>query len=353
MLRAVGQAFDVLKAQFEIVDELISRRSLLEPESLQFSGETEFGELFSKAFPDLHETSVLGAVLNFSDLESIDVETIRSLPQISLPEDEVVASPSLKRVRFESEDSKEASSLAVLSPERKRDASIFMGYSVLLDVMTLIYRDAASRKVAARQLSKRSSRSSLHRELSQDDSLPDFDLTKATENLRQIQPLEFRVEVMENVFSLLFVRSEHMKEEHVPDDVFEYGGMTDTDSNSVKSWASATRKIKEGFCCCSEGLVRKVLEMLKQVVIVTSTAARLRDGKNEGEVEIVSSVTVEELPSRVSALQQRVADALWRLDVVTYPKEVPMSSNSAYVEDLMKPSFLTKEAENSGRKALR
>ena len=361
VLKAVSQAFTVLKRQFEIVDELLSRRSLLEPEGTLFSDETEFGELFSKAFANLQETSVLGAVLTFSDLEGIDVDTIRSFPQITLPEEnEVVPSPSLKRVRFESGDSEEKSEAneqitEYSSPERKRDVAVFRGYSVLLDVMNLIYRDAALRKVVSRQLSKRSSRSSLHRSLSQDSTQLQsdmFDLTKSTENLKEITPLEFRVEVMENVFSLLFVRSEDLKEEHVADEVFE--GVTDTDSNSVKSCSSsAVRRIKEGFCCCSEEVVRKVLEMLKGAVFVTSTAVRLRDGNGKEEVEVVSAVTTEEVPARLSALRQKIADAFWRLNVVTYPKDVPLSSNAAYVEDLMKPSFLTKQVEQSIKKSSR
>lgn len=136
-----------------------------------------------------------------------------------------------------------------------------------------------------------------------------------------------------------------MEEGNLPADM---GGMegTDTDTNSVRSWSAAAKQIRDGFSCCSDKFVHKILQMLKEAVINTLTARSKEAASDTGTEKLfLTSVTKEDLHARLSRLQQRLTDASWRLDVVTYPKDTPMSLNSAYAEDLARPSFLTRKLE--------
>ncbi|OWA52931.1 Zinc finger FYVE domain-containing protein 26 [Hypsibius exemplaris] len=364
VLKAINNACAILKAQLSVIEQLQSFRSLQDDESFPTAKNSEFGELFNRAFADLQETSVLPAILNFARVDYITRETIQSLPSItcSISAAEV---PVKKTVRFQSDDEeatevRERSSSscgAVDDASRSRDLAVYTGYSILGLIMTAIYRDAANRKMSVS--SKRSSRHSIHRENSDvpEDAIG-AEVTDAEKLLRDLTPLEFRVEILEDVFSLLFVRSNDMAEGHLVDDgimMMMMNDGTDTDTNSVKSWSSAAKQIRDGFSCCSDRLVQKLLQMLKDVVI-SSLAVRDDDGlAEEKSVTFVTSVGKGEIPARLKVLQQRLTDASWRLGVVTFPKDVPMSLNSAYAEDLARPSFLTRklDAKKSSRRRRR
>jgi hypothetical protein len=176
-----------------------------------------------------------------------------------------------------------------------------------------------------------------------DDAI-NSEIIEAEKLLRDLYPLEFRVEILEDVFSLLFVRSSDLEEGHLPETVFGMDA-TDTDTNSLRSWSSAAKLIRDGFSCCSDRLVQKVLQMLKDVVISTD-AVRSKDSLASAcDMPFFTSVTKGEIHSRLNKLQQRLTDASWRLNVVTFPKDIPMSLNSAYADDLVRPSFLTRKLE--------
>ena len=172
------------------------------------------------------------------------------------------------------------------------------------------------------------------------------EITDAEKLLRDLYPLEFRVEILEDIFSLLFVNSNDLAEGHLP---LDGGGLdgSETDTNSVRSWSAAAKQIRDGFSCCSDKLVQNLLQMLKDVVISTLAARAKGVSADNGDPDraFFTSVTAKDIGGRLNVLEQRLTDASWRLNLVTYPKEIPMSLNSAYAEDLARPSFLTRKLD--------
>ncbi|XP_055334784.1 uncharacterized protein LOC129585906 [Paramacrobiotus metropolitanus] len=333
MERILGSA-QILSCQLKVVEETFRRNG-----RFQTLTDTEFGDLFNKAFPDLEEASVLPTILYFSTPNSVDESFLRSLPVIQHFQRR--RDTSSKRVRFSTDEN-------VTCPEnpsesdinRQRDIATFSGYRILMDVMMAIFEDAARRKMS--NSSKRSSRLSLQFDLSTDDT-ERLDSMDVENRLKNIYPLTYRVEILENLFSLLFLRSSDVNENYFLEESFI---PEETDSESVKSWSSAVKKVRDGFCCCSDKLVEKILSTIKNVVITThSHRSSETASASPAPFSVHTSVPDDELSRRLSSLEQRLNDASWRLEVIVYPKDVPLSVNLAYTDDLMRPSFLTRKLE--------
>lgn len=340
-MEVLADAAFALRGQLSVVEELVSASGFGELGLDIRSTEPEFGELFNGAFADFEETSILHAVLKFSKLDAVDEESLGSLPLITKrPKAEIIP----KKVRFQHESDQIHHVLPLARNDvdfhRRRDLDIYRAYSVLSDIMSAIFRDAAMRKSSIS--SKKSSRLSLVRESSLEEN-KDTQIEDAELKFGGLYPLTFRVEILEDVFSLLFLRSSDLDEGYFHDDHFDDA---ETDTESVKSWSSAVKQIRDGFSCCSDGLVRRILSMLREACIQTNSERFKESSISDGNGAFHTCVLCAELPSRLSTLQQRLTDASWRLELVTHPKTIPLSINRAYTDDLVRPSFLTRKLES-------
>ncbi|CAB3383178.1 Hypothetical predicted protein [Cloeon dipterum] len=154
------------------------------------------------------------------------------------------------------------------------------------------------------------------------------ELSKIQALLKKLYPLSYRLEILENIFSLLFLRFEHLKADEGTSDS---GG---EDDDSLKSLATVTEsslspvqvmnqpnfiapstkakttaKRRNGFIC-GPLIIRDALSFMKECLIDCSSSVY----KHKSDMEVKDN---QELQKKISSFCQIVTEAWWRLQIVT------------------------------------
>ncbi|KAL1417274.1 hypothetical protein MTO96_027006 [Rhipicephalus appendiculatus] len=193
------------------------------------------------------------------------------------------------------------------------------------------------------------------------------------EEVGQLHPLTFRLEVLENVFSLLFVTHVNLRRDASDDEDAtdaeddarsdEHHSNGDTKNNAENQAASvyvsasssvvketsdslsgkgstassnAANRMATGFVgfLCPPFLVPSMLASLSTAVLATQAELFNRSAQRKAmasgggdslpqEPPVSSSVSWEELPSRLDQLRKHVVEAQWRYELVTSSEPVP------------------------------
>ncbi len=165
-------------------------------------------------------------------------------------------------------------------------------------------------------------------------------LQEAKMFLSEVFPLNYRLEILENIFSLLFLTSDDVKQMKASDLVGTGATMSgppwgweegrkpspqhgDEFSNTLSS--IALLRSKHGFFI-SEKMVSDILEMLSDCIVnlraaryilTQGTASELSEETSVPPDAIKSSVTPTALQHRATKLEQCINEAKWRLQLVS------------------------------------
>jgi hypothetical protein len=171
-------------------------------------------------------------------------------------------------------------------------------------------------------------------------------LNEAREHLSKVFPLTYRIEIVEDIFSLLFVTHEDMQQlveakhrcvcERYVDDLNEtkVSGAENlcsekSNRSSNHSTASTGDHIKIGFIA-NEFVVRDVLNFLKDALVnitadvyavhktkLSASGLALREQpEEESSATIATSVAEGEFHARLNQLTKLVHEATWRFQLV-------------------------------------
>lgn len=151
-----------------------------------------------------------------------------------------------------------------------------------------------------------------HSRTSKDTTLGYFSEMESLVNL--INPLTLRLEVIENVFSMLFLRhdvhfnaAEGTAEEEDYNDTFSE---KERQSSAYESRESETHRTRYGFLA-NRHSVKKILNHLKRCIVqVGIDFAKLRR-------EIGDTKELQAVQKRILAIDKALADGFWRLELLT------------------------------------
>ena len=259
------------------------------------------------------------------------------------------------------------SSLTTLQPEQERDINTFRGFcclkliqvaiwsSVLLENglhpdtrIDYIQKSTSDKPQAARKLNLEPSIVEVSEVETPPTTRPSYDqvyskevserFAKARSHLSEIFPLHFRLEILENIFSLLFLSSDDIS---IPDDAKDQSPKIDslhssTSSNGsnrteqdspVLSSVNSTVFIKKqkGFLL-SERTASELIVLLNDCMFELTAAkfslhsSPAKDKEHHITLSngvILSSISPSFLQQRSTKLQKQINEAKWRLELVS------------------------------------
>ena len=159
-------------------------------------------------------------------------------------------------------------------------------------------------------------------------------LLESRSYLTNIFPLNYRLEVLENIFSLMFLRSEHIRQKSASaDQLFTNSNATGVPKSDMSTFVSFLKSRHEFLV--DERLALELLEMLLDCIRELRAAKYAQSQQTDassGEPSILPSSTVRcsiaesALKSRTTKLEQCVNEARWRLQMVS-PKQGVISGS--------------------------
>ena len=141
--------------------------------------------------------------------------------------------------------------------------------------------------------------------------------------LKKIFPITFRVEILENIFSLLFLTQNELidNETDEEDDTEDHNVSKDFGQTSAAD-CSLTSNIHSGtpYFLCPNSLVPQILSLLKDIIIDSQAALFAYNYKKSTEmprIELNSSIKdLSECKIRLETLMKYVSEGQWRYDVI-------------------------------------
>jgi hypothetical protein len=144
--------------------------------------------------------------------------------------------------------------------------------------------------------------------------------------LKKIFPINFRVEVLENIFSLLFLTQNELTESGAEEDDYSEETVANKEFTSVMATLMTptltTSSIPLGttYFLCPNSLVPQLLSMLKDAIIDTQAALFSYNYKKSDEIRAInleSSIkSLSECKVRIETLMKYVSEAQWRYSVI-------------------------------------
>ncbi|XP_059471700.1 zinc finger FYVE domain-containing protein 26 isoform X2 [Neocloeon triangulifer] len=158
------------------------------------------------------------------------------------------------------------------------------------------------------------------------------ELNKLQSELKKLYPISFRLEILENIFSLLFLRYEHLKADEVASDS---GGEDDDSLKSLATVAEGSltpeipthsdqpdfagcpsnvqpqpKKLPKSGFMCGPLIIRDTLAFMKECLVDCSSSLY----KHKSDMEIEDTL---DLQKKITIFSQSVTEAWWRLQLVT------------------------------------
>ena len=165
--------------------------------------------------------------------------------------------------------------------------------------------------------------------LSKEDENVYFDTVQIKNLIEDIMPIEFRIEIMENIFSLLFLTksdfNHHFNLNSSEDDDYLDETLSNTRQSSVVDDTNKLmrKKImsdlsKTTYFLCPNWIIPKILELLKDTLYKTSSDMySLSHGQADSNApQVWQKIDFEECKARIAALMRHVGDARFRYDVI-------------------------------------
>lgn len=150
--------------------------------------------------------------------------------------------------------------------------------------------------------------------LSKDDDNVSFDTRQIKNLIEDIAPIEFRIEVLENIFSLLFLTksdfNHHYNLNSSEDDDYldDNSGTKPADEVNKRARKKLLADLsKTTHFLCPNWIVPKVLELLKDTLYKTSSDV-YSASRNQVEIKPVET-DFEDVKARIGALMKHVGDA--------------------------------------------
>ena len=141
--------------------------------------------------------------------------------------------------------------------------------------------------------------------------------------LKKIHPINFRVEILENLFSLLFLtKNELLNKESEEDEEMDEHNVSKEYFQSLSFNQSINFGSASGtpYFLCPNSLVPKLLTMLKDLIVdsqATLFAYNYKKSEDIPKVEVNSSIKdLSECKARLECLMKYVSEAQWRYDVI-------------------------------------
>ncbi|XP_071963696.1 zinc finger FYVE domain-containing protein 26-like [Antedon mediterranea] len=230
----------------------------------------------------------------------------------------------------------------VRSIEQARDLSVYMSF------------------IATMEFAKAVARPNITPTLTQQTTVFQRSLIYAKENLRNIYPLTFRVETLENIFSLLFVRFDDQRSSRSGSDCDEplgdgsFGFVRQGRKNTSSSDLYNSEKLESGGSSSSlSGLSNQMtshgflaspavidifLKVFKECLNdLSDTCLQKSDGSSLGDSKelhkhLKCSISQSELKQRIARLEKCTNEALWRFQLVS-EKVKGQDRYSSHVDD--------------------
>ncbi|CAD6209197.1 GSCOCG00003776001-RA-CDS [Cotesia congregata] len=127
-------------------------------------------------------------------------------------------------------------------------------------------------------------------------------------HVNNLNPLKLRLEVMENIFSMLFIRHEDFTTIENPSDQ-EDEDEDDNINDELPSYKNSYN-YQTGFIC-NKYAIRETLHYLNRCIfVIDNEYARLRNDSKAAQ-------DIEQLDKRISSMKRYLSDASWRLQLLT------------------------------------
>ena len=172
-------------------------------------------------------------------------------------------------------------------------------------------------------------------------------LARAKEFLTLVYPLNYRLEVLEDIFSLLFVRGVDLSLPGAEDSSSSATDESGHHHKEKKASGSSTAALDGGtgqathvggmqFFAVTNTVAKQLLSVLKDCLISLtsakfaqlSTSSSVGDALDHGDDLVHTSVPMDSLQTRITRLDQWINEAKWRLALIVGG---PVSTTSRYV----------------------
>lgn len=150
-------------------------------------------------------------------------------------------------------------------------------------------------------------------------------------------PTMFRLELLENIFSLLFLSFSDFAESNRSGKESKRSGSTE-EKRKEEEKGECSASVKSGQVtsgCCgfllNPGTMEGVLRLLREGLEGICALGRTLEAEAELAQSLGCSVTVETFSSRLQRLSKHTAEAQWRLQIVTTNQGNPSSESGEIV----------------------
>ena len=165
-------------------------------------------------------------------------------------------------------------------------------------------------------------------------------LEKACSHIAALFPLQYRLEILENIFSLLFLSSDDMRRLEETEGVVKTDNVSDSykstatissggESDFLNSINSMTFIRKHRGFLIGERMASDLLNCLTDSIHQLLAAKLFQSGEGRGNMgnEILCSVPNSTFQSRTTKLQKYINEAKWRLQLVSAKSGIVIDSN--------------------------
>jgi zinc finger FYVE domain-containing protein 26 len=206
--------------------------------------------------------------------------------------------------------------------ERDRDITVYESFCALVSVLRAIQIDATEREApeadASSQQQQHAEEASAEKRTGAIESM----LADAQTRLQQVYPVNYRVEILEDIFSLLFITSTDLGSSNTSENAPSASGTPSEPADTN----SSTRSTTSDQFVATERIVLRVINLVQVCLVGLQDA--LADGEVARSAEtatdddkaarpIPATVSAISLGSRIARLEQHINEAQWRLQLVT------------------------------------